>query len=140
MGARRKGRELALQMLYQWEVSEQRPEEIARSNERLGRSAEPTRDFAVMLFQSAVRRIEEIDALIAAQSARWRLTRMATVDRNILRLSVCEFIELGTPKNVVIDEAVELAKRYSSMEAAGFVNGVLDGIFTRLSCAQPCEP
>lgn len=132
MGARRKGRELALQMLYQWDVARPPLEDIIDSISELQAPGESALRFARELVASTVERIEEIDRLIAAASERWRLGRMSTVDRNILRLAVAELLERATPKNIVINEALEVAKRYSTPDSAAFVNGVLDAIGNRL--------
>lgn len=92
--------------------------------------------FATSLVRGAVARQPEIDALIDEQAENWRLSRMAVTDRIILRLAVYEFLHGDTPRPVVIDEAVELAKTFSGDEAGGFVNGVLDGIRRRLESAR----
>jgi N utilization substance protein B len=90
---------------------------------------ERTREFAERLVEGTLGAIERIDSLIGTHSANWRLERMAVVDRLVLRLAVYELLEPGdTDAPVVIDEAVELAKRFSTPEAGKFVNGVLDAI------------
>jgi N utilization substance protein B len=81
-----------------------------------------------VLAEGAIARVEEIDAIISRQSDAWRLDRMAMVDRNILRVAVYELMETETPKNVVINEALEIAKRFSAPDAVSFVNGVLDAV------------
>lgn len=136
MGTRRKGRELALQMLYQWDVSRQPLGEIFESIGGLSRSGSDASHFARRLVEGAVHRIGEIDRLLAEHSERWRLDRMSAVDRNILRLAVFEVMDGKAPKNVVINEALEVAKRFSSPEAVQFVNGVLDAICAHLE-ARP---
>ena len=128
MGARRKGRELALQMLYQWDVSREPVESVIESSSELQRASEAAREFASRLVDGTVDRIEEIDKILIETSEHWRLGRMSTVDRNVLRLAVYELLEKSTPPGVVINEALEVAKRFSSPESAGFVNGVLDAV------------
>lgn len=128
MGARRKGRELALQMLYQWDVTHEPLEQIVEYTDGLQQAGDEARAFARMLVGGAIRRVDEIDAKISRQSESWRLDRMATVDRNILRIAIYEFMETETPKSVVINEALEVAKRFSAPDAVSFINGVLDAV------------
>lgn len=136
MGARRKGRELALQMLYQWDVTQQPLEQIIESTDALQKAGEEARTFARMLVSGAIRRIQDIDARISRQSDSWRLDRMATVDRNILRVAIYEFMETETPKSVVINEALEVAKRFSAPDAVSFINGILDAVCTSIESAS----
>jgi len=133
VGARRKGRELALQMLYQWDVSREPVESVIESSSELQRASEAAREFASRLVDGTVDRIEEIDKILIETSEHWRLGRMSTVDRNVLRLAVYELLEKSTPPGVVINEALEVAKRFSSPESAGFVNGVLDAVNQELN-------
>jgi N utilization substance protein B len=87
------------------------------------------REFADELFEGSIKRIKEIDKTIQQHTKNWRLSRMAAVDRNILRVAVYEFLcDTGTPVTVVINEALEIAKKFSTHESAQFVNGVLDSI------------
>lgn len=136
MGARRKGRELALQMLYQWDLTRQPLGEIMESADSMKKAGDEARAYARRLMEGTIRRIEEIDASVARQSERWRLDRMAVVDRNILRLAVYEFMETDTPKSVVINEALEIAKRFSAPDAVSFINGVLDAVCTTIERAS----
>jgi N utilization substance protein B len=115
-------------MLYQWDVTQQPLEQIIESTDALQKAGEEARSFARMLVGGAIRRIQEIDASISRESERWRLDRMATVDRNILRVAIYEFMETETPKSVVINEALEVAKRFSAPDAVGFINGILDAV------------
>ncbi len=129
MSARRKGRELALQMLYQWAVTDAPMEKVVESFWRVRRSTSATRAMADRLAGGARGRVGEIDAAIAEAASNWRLDRIATVDRTILRLGTWELIgEPETPSAVVLDEAVELAKRFGEADSPAFVNGVLDAI------------
>ena len=128
MGARRKGRELALQMLYQWDVSREPVESVIESSSELQTAGDAAREFASRLVEGTVDRVEEIDKILIETSEHWRLGRMSTVDRNVLRLAVYELLEKAEPPGVVINEALEVVKRFSSPESAAFVNGVLDAV------------
>lgn len=132
MGARRRARELALQMLFQYDLSGNSPATILTTFEPLRTVKQEIRDFAALLLEGTVRDLEKIDEMIVGQTENWKINRMAAVDRNIIRMSVFEFIgDTGTPKLVVIDEAIELAKRFGGEKSAQFVNGILDGILKR---------
>ncbi|MGH9321307.1 MAG: transcription antitermination factor NusB [Vicinamibacteria bacterium] len=128
MGARRKGRELAVQMLYQWDVGRAPVEDVIASTADLQSAGDAARALASQLLEGAVDRVEEIDGILAEHSDNWRLGRMSTVDRNILRLAVYELLSKTTPPSVVINEALEITKRFSTKESTAFVNGVLDGV------------
>ena len=132
MGVRRRGRELALQMLYQHELAGADVETMEASFDELQQAPRAIRDFAVSLARGAISRLAELDARLVDQADNWRLERMAAVDRNILRLALYELLfETDTPPAVVIDEAVEIAKRFGSERSSQFVNGVLDGVLHR---------
>ncbi len=132
MGVRRRGRELALQMLYQTELSGAGLEQIMASFEELHAAPEGASTFATSLVQGVLAHLGELDAHIASHADNWRLERMAAVDRNVLRLALYELVhEPDTPPAVVIDEAVELAKRFGSEQSGKFVNGILDGFAHR---------
>ena len=133
MGARRKGRELALQMLYQWDVGREPVESVVESSSELQSAGDAAREFASRLVEGTVDRVEEIDRILIETSEHWRLGRMSTVDRNVLRLAVYELLTKETPPGVVINEALEVAKRFSSPESAAFVNGVLDAVSQELN-------
>jgi N utilization substance protein B len=130
IGKRRKGRELAMQMLFQADMGRQTPDEVRKSFWQARDEVEPdTRGFAEDLFRVATARAEEIDTVIEKHSANWKLTRMSAVDRNVLRMAVAEMSGFrDTPPPIVINEALEIAKRYSSPESINFLNGVLDAI------------
>jgi len=132
VGARRKGRELALQMLYQWDVSREPVEAIVESSPEISKAGDAAREFARGLVEGTIDRVEEIDKILIETSEHWRLGRMSTVDRNVLRLAVYELLTKSTPASVVINEALEVAKRFSSPESVAFVNGVLDAVNARL--------
>lgn len=130
MGTRRKSRELCLQMLFQWDMGKQTPDHVRRTfwAEREEADGE-TRGFADDLFRLAVERQQEIDDLIQKHAQHWRMERMAAVDRNVLRTGVAEFLGYrDTPRPVVINEALEIARKFSAPESVQFINGVLDSV------------
>jgi len=131
MGARRKSRELAMQMLFQYDLSGNDPATILQTFEELEKAKPRTREFAAKIFEGTVRELETIDSMIVAQAENWRIERMAVVDRNIMRASIYEFLLNETPKLVVIDEAIEIAKTFGNEKSPQFVNGILDGILKR---------
>lgn len=130
MGTRRKSRELCLQMLFQWEMGKQAPDHVRKTFWVERTEVEPeTRGFADDLFQLAIDRQQEIDDLIQKHAQHWRVERMAAVDRNVLRTGVAEFLGYrDTPKPVVINEALEIARKFSAPESVQFINGVLDSV------------
>ncbi|HVN31399.1 MAG TPA: transcription antitermination factor NusB [Thermoanaerobaculaceae bacterium] len=137
MGVRRRGRELALQMLYQREIAGADVEAVFASFEELQLAPPATREFAIGLVRGVMSKMAELDSHLVDQADNWRLERMAAVDRNILRLALYELMfEGGTPPAVVIDEAVEIAKRFGSERSSQFVNGVLDGYLHRGKAAE----
>ena len=123
-------------MLYQWDVTREPLDKIVESMAVLQNAGEEARTFARALAEGAIRRIDDIDNHISQQSDSWRLGRMATVDRNILRVAIYELMETETPKSVVIDEALEVTKRFSAPDAVSFVNGVLDAVCTSIEGAS----
>ncbi len=137
MGARRKARELALQMLYQYDLSSNPPAQIVDTFEELQKSKPNTREFATKIFQGTIDNMEKIDEMITAQADNWRLSRMAVVDRNIIRMSIYELLnEPDTPKLVIIDEAIEIGKKFGTQKSSQFINGILDGILKRYNLAS----
>jgi N utilization substance protein B len=132
VGTRRKARELTLQLLYQRELTRADPEEMQANFEEWKGSSDSVRSFANQLLDGVLLNLDEIDRELAAQTSHWRLDRLAAVDRNILRLALYELLfHQDTPPAEVIDEAIEIAKRFGSGESARFVNGVLDGFIKR---------
>ncbi len=129
-GTRRKSRELAMQMLFQADIGKQTPEQVRATFWKAGDEVEPeARGFAEDLFRSATEKQAKIDELISANSKHWRLERMPAVDRNLLRMAVGEMLGFkGTPFPIVINEALEIARRYSAPESINFLNGILDAI------------
>jgi transcription antitermination protein NusB len=129
MGTRRKAREYALQMLFQWDVTHDPIEATRAAFWENHDEPEAVVEFADRLVERTIEHVEEIDALIRKHAEHWRLDRMAIVDRNLLRLAVQEFLyDKETPRSVVINEAIEIARRYSAQESPQFVNGILDSI------------
>ena len=130
MGKRRKSRELAMQMLFQADIGRQMPDEVRRTFWQARETNDPdTRGFAEDIFRVACERKEEIDSLMEQTSQRWRLDRMAAVDRNLLRASIAEMLGYpGTPLPIIINEALEIARLYAAPESVPFLNGVLDTI------------
>ena len=129
-GTRRKSRELTLQMLFQLDMGGQDLEHVHSTfwSERKDLD-EKVRGFSDDLFRIACERREEIDQLIERAAEHWRMDRMAAVDRNLLRSAVAELIGFpDTPRAVVINEALEIARKFSSPESVQFVNGVLDSV------------
>ena len=134
MGTRRKSRELTLQKLFQSDMGKQPSEQVRKSfwAERKD-TEEDVRGFADDLFRIAQERSADIDTIIEKHAENWRMERMAAVDRNVLREAVAEFLAYpATPKAVVINEALEIARKFSSPESVTFINGVLDSIAKEL--------
>jgi N utilization substance protein B len=127
---RRKSRELAMQMLFQADLGHHSPEQVRTTFwESVGETAPEVRGFAEDLFRVAIAEQEKIDALITAHSKNWRIERMPAVDRNLLRMAVAEMLGFrSTPFPIVVNEALEISRRYSAPESINFLNGVLDSI------------
>ena len=140
MGSRRKARECALQMLFAADVAGTRSDELARtfwSELADGDLDSSARDFATRLVVGALAHLDEVDERIRSRAEHWRISRMALVDRNLLRLAVHEFLHEPTPRTVIINEALEIARRFSTYEATQFINGILDAIKRDLDEQQP---
>jgi N utilization substance protein B len=132
MSLRHKSREYALQMLFQWEIGKQEPKRIEDGFWRIARAEKTVQVFANALFEGVAAGSGQLDTLVAAHAKNWRLERMAVIDRAILRLAAYELGMAKTPPKVVLNEAVELAKTFSSEDAASFINGVLDSVLRSL--------
>ena len=130
MGTRRKSRELALQMLFQADLGQQASDEVRKTFWRgRGEVSPEVQGFAEDIFRVAQDRAVEINHLIQTHAEHWRVDRMAAVDRNVLRAAVAELLSFPkTPRAVVINEAIEIARKFSSPESVQFINGVLDSI------------
>ncbi|MBI4442096.1 MAG: transcription antitermination factor NusB [Acidobacteria bacterium] len=139
MASRRKARECALQMLFQWDIGRNAPQTVQELfwSEKGRLADESLRCFANALFCGTIAEIEQIDRLIRAHAEHWRMERMPIVDRNILRLGVYELCRYPeTPPAVVINEALEIARKFSGEEAVQFINGLLDHVCKELE-TQP---
>lgn len=133
MGSRRKARECALQILFELEFSPDHLEEILKDYWAAQPVKAEVKEYATWLVEGLWQHRAEIDRTIEQASEHWRLDRMAMVDRNILRMAVFElFFEKTLPPPIIIDEAIEVARKFSGDEAAIFVNGILDGIYKSL--------
>ncbi len=129
MGKRTRARECAVQMLYQWEASREPLDSVIQSYWMVRSTVEETMRLAEHLLRGTCDRLAEIDAALAAAMTNWRMDRLAAVDRSILRLGAYELIaERGTPAPVVLDEAIDMAKRFGEADSPAFVNGVLDAV------------
>jgi transcription antitermination protein NusB len=130
MGARRRARECALQMLFQYDVAHPSVDDLLQTYwGEMAEAAEDVREFATELAVGAITHLDLIDQRIRLRTEHWRIPRMAVVDRNLLRLAVYEFLfQPTTPKTVAINEALEIARRFSTHEATQFINGILDAI------------
>ena len=138
MGSRRKGRELALQALYLADISDLPEQRAFRSLVRGGQIDDKGKEFAEALAAGALAQIEKLDEMIRKYAQNWDIKRMAALDRNILRLGAYEILfETDTPVSVIIDEAVEIAKTFSTAESGKFVNGILDRIKDERKEGQP---
>jgi len=129
MGNRRKARELVLEALYRIEVTQDDAEKIM-TDIFLRRDYNPeVREYSSRLFKATTENLKEIDGLIAEYVENWDLSRIAILDKNILRFAICEllFVE-GVPVKVVLNEAIEIAKRFSTQDSGRFINGVIDRI------------
>ena len=128
---RHRGREAALQLLYQWEVGGLDQTGLNESIEfywLVHPAPESRRKFAESLVAGTTTHVGKIDPFLEGNTDNWRLSRLAVVDRLIMRMAVYELVYSGTPAPVVIDEAIELARTYGGEQTAPFVNGVLDSI------------
>jgi N utilization substance protein B len=130
MGTRRKSRELAMQMLFQGDLGKQSAEQVQKLFWASAADVDPeTRSFTEDLYRVATVRTEEIDKLIEAHAQNWRIERMAVVDRNLLRTAVAEMLGFpNTPAAIIINESLDIGRRYAAPESVPFLNGVLDAI------------
>ena len=136
MSLRTKSREFAMQMLFQWDMSHQEPSKLEDKFWRAAKATDSTRNFANRLFEGAAKEAAALDELIVNHAENWRLERMAILDRAILRLAMHELRASDTPPKVVINEAVELAKKFSSEGSGAFVNGILDAFRKTLPAGE----
>lgn len=140
MGKRRKARESTLQILFQLEFDRSQPEKAIDQYWEYREASEEIRTYSRWLVEGILSHQEEIDTLIQSVSKNWRLARMAVVDRNILRLAVFELLhEKNIAPAIVINEAIEIAKKYSNEEGAMFVNGLLDAVRKKLESERTSD-
>ena len=134
MGTRRKSRELLLQMLFQGDLGKQTPDEVRRSFWASRDDVDDdTRGFTEDLYRVAQAHSEQVDALIEKHAQNWRLERMQVVDRNLLRGAIAEMLGYpATPHAIIINESLEVARRYAAPESINFLNGVLDAVAREL--------
>ena len=131
MASRRRARQRALQILFLWDLHRSEPSDaISQYYDTLYSEEQPQRDpFVAELVQGTVEHLKELDERISRHAEHWRMERMAAVDRNLLRAAVAEFLAFPeTPRAVVINEALEIARKFSTPESVHFVNGVLDSV------------
>jgi N utilization substance protein B len=131
--SRHRAREAAVQMLYQWEVGKASMFEVGQTFWNGPAATEPfgdeLREFATTLATGVARTVGDIDPMIVEAAQNWRIERMNVLDRLILRMAIYEFLhEPGTPAKVIINEALELARTFSTDDSVRFINGVLDAI------------
>jgi len=133
MGKRRKARELVLKSLYSWEISGDKPEEVLNDLLSKAKLDPSSKLFSARLFKKVIENQKKIDEMIKENVQHWDFSRIAVIDKNILRMGICEFLYLeDIPVKVSLDEAIELAKKYSSEDSGSFVNGVLDAIVKKI--------
>ncbi len=129
MTNRRKSRILAMQLLYQLDIGEFNPEELLKKFKEEKKYLPEIIEFASLLFKGTVEHINQIDSIIINLSTNWNISRIAFIDRNILRFAIYEIIYIDNiSKNITINEAIEIAKKYSTPESSKFVNGILDKV------------
>ncbi len=144
MSTRRRAREVVLQLLYEDDLNPDQDASVAETflSARL-RDNQPLIDFATHLWRNVLKNRWEIDKALSACAKNWSLRRMAAIDRNVLRLGTYELLMTDTPGRVVINEAIELAKRYGDRQSSQFVNGILDRLLndadTKTGQTQPDE-
>jgi len=129
MGVRRKGRETAFQLLYQLDMSKASFETVKEDFWSQMSVPIDAREFCDALVEGALTNLEKIDELISSHSYNWKISRMNSVDKNVIRLGVYELLFCSdTPTKVIINEAIEIGKKYGTEESGSFINGILDRI------------
>ena len=122
-----------MQMLFQWDMSQQDPAKLEVKFWKSAKAADKTREFANQLFEGTVKEAPALDEIVSKHCENWRFERLAAIDRAILRLAIHEMSSTDTPPKVVLNEAVELAKKFSSEDSGAFVNGLLDSVHKSLT-------
>jgi N utilization substance protein B len=129
LGTRRKSRELALQALYQWNITRQDPFLILDQQKANFSPADEDDGFAQQILMGVLEHYNHIDGLIEKFSEHWRLDRISIIDRNILRMAIFELLfREDIPPKVTLNEAIDLGKRFGSEDSSAFINGILDRI------------
>jgi N utilization substance protein B len=128
MSLRTKSREFAMQMLFQWDMIRQDCVKLETKFWKSAKAADSTRAFANRLLEGAIQELAALDELITRKADNWKFERLSAIDRAILRLGIYELRFTDTPHKVVMNECVELAKKFSSEDAGSFVNGILDAV------------
>jgi N utilization substance protein B len=140
MGKRRKARECALQILFQLDFDDSQPEKIIEQYWQQKKAIKEIRQYTDWLVKGIISHKKDIDGIIQSVSEHWRINRMAVVDRNILRMAVFELLfEQNVAAAIVINEAIEIAKKYSDEQAATFVNGLLDAARKKLASERKTD-
>ena len=138
MGKRRSSRELALKFLYQFELNKGDLNEQIKLFLERNSSQEGVENFMKELVVSLIDKMEEVDGIIQKFSDHWVLDRMTVIDRNILRIGTCELLfNFPTPPKVVINEAIDIAKKYGNEDSPEFINGILDKVFNEIGQKGP---
>ena len=138
MGIRRSSRELALKFLYQFELNGGDLDEQIKLFLERNSSQEDVANFMKELVVSLIDKMEEIDEIIQKFSDHWILDRMTVIDRNILRMGACELLfNFSTPPKVVINEAIDIAKKYGNEDSPEFINGILDKVYNEIGQKGP---
>ena len=138
MGKRRSSRELALKFLYQFELNGGDLDEQIKLFLERNSSHEDVANFMKELLVSLINKMEEIDEIIQKFSDHWILDRMTVIDRNILRMGTCELLfNFSTPPKVVINEAIDIAKKYGNEDSPEFINGILDKVYNEIGQKGP---
>lgn len=129
MGNRRKARELVLEALYRVETTKDDPAEVLKDIFLRKNYNQEVKEYSFQLLKTTTEKLGEIDSLIAEYVENWDLSRMAMLDKNILRFAICELLHMeGVPVKVTLNEAIEIAKKYSTQDSGRFINGVIDRI------------
>jgi N utilization substance protein B len=141
---RRKGREIALQALYQMEITREESEQALANFAERSEAGPQAKSFALELVRGVLAERAAIDALIAEASENWRMERLSRIDLNVIRVAVYELRSMNLPLEIAINEAVEVVRRFGTAESTAFVNGILDQIASRLGlkprgAAEPAE-
>ncbi|MFN6399900.1 MAG: transcription antitermination factor NusB [Planctomycetota bacterium] len=140
MVTRRRAREIALQVLFEEDLHPTRDHQVAKEflAKRLHRH-QPLVAFAQAIIDGVRQNLHQIDKLLTKHSANWAIKRMATIDRNVLRIAAYEMLHGDTPGRVAINEAIDIARRYGGLHSGAFVNGVLDRILREEVAPQESE-